>query len=450
MTCRKRKKKCDEAKPKCQNCQRGGFDCKGYSQSGNFLKSAMTRDQAPIQAKGGHGYDSHPGYQGYPPPPSFVPAPSHYPPIPADPHAYTRPPSNRDPTRPPTHDQPYPRLPGWHEHRYGPPLAPPPPSHYPPHDQMQPPPPVLSHSYTKSPRDIKSYPTPSSMSSVESRSSSYRDRDGPQSLARTANSALLQTETEKHKMLNHKPFDPSDLTLKNDRHQCKIAVYRFNSGCENPDLLSDGEKKQRFKTIIEGKTEYDKVPEVGDFQSGSVGDNVEVEAPFRCDYGYNIKIGSNTTIGPHCYIMDACSVRIGSNCMIGPNVSFYSQDGDHYPAIQRLNGVRRLAKAEPIIIEDDVFIGGHAILLPGAKIGKGATIGANTTVTRTRVSRKPVTRLCGMKLTQEIQEVIPNYVVVRDAPVRTLTARWETGGPRLSSSRHAPPPVYDHLRHPTA
>lgn len=29
-TCRKRRKKCDEAKPKCRNCLRGNFECAGY------------------------------------------------------------------------------------------------------------------------------------------------------------------------------------------------------------------------------------------------------------------------------------------------------------------------------------------------------------------------------------------------------------------------------------
>jgi hypothetical protein len=30
-TCRRRKKKCDEAKPKCNNCLRGNFECAGYA-----------------------------------------------------------------------------------------------------------------------------------------------------------------------------------------------------------------------------------------------------------------------------------------------------------------------------------------------------------------------------------------------------------------------------------
>lgn len=36
----------------------------------------------------------------------------------------------------------------------------------------------------------------------------------------------------------------------------------------------------------------------------------------------------------------------------------------------------------PIIIEDDVWIGTRVVILPGVKIGKGSVIGANSLVTK--------------------------------------------------------------------
>jgi maltose O-acetyltransferase len=38
--------------------------------------------------------------------------------------------------------------------------------------------------------------------------------------------------------------------------------------------------------------------------------------------------------------------------------------------------------AHPVVIEDNVWIGGGAILLPGITIGAGAIIGAGAVVTR--------------------------------------------------------------------
>lgn len=41
-----------------------------------------------------------------------------------------------------------------------------------------------------------------------------------------------------------------------------------------------------------------------------------------------------------------------------------------------------LELARPIVVEDDVWIGGGAIVLPGVRIGRGTTIGAGSVVTR--------------------------------------------------------------------
>lgn len=41
-----------------------------------------------------------------------------------------------------------------------------------------------------------------------------------------------------------------------------------------------------------------------------------------------------------------------------------------------------LERALPITIEDDVWIGGNVVILPGVTIGRGSVIGAHSTVTR--------------------------------------------------------------------
>ena len=58
--------------------------------------------------------------------------------------------------------------------------------------------------------------------------------------------------------------------------------------------------------------------------SGCVGNNVIVEAPFNCDYGYNIHIGHDVVIGKNCTILDSCKVKIGGRCILGPNVNIYT------------------------------------------------------------------------------------------------------------------------------
>ncbi|OAA53243.1 nodulation protein l [Niveomyces insectorum RCEF 264] len=52
LTCRKRKKKCDETKPECSNCVRGGFICAGYPpQKGQWGKIDLTKPTVQIESK---------------------------------------------------------------------------------------------------------------------------------------------------------------------------------------------------------------------------------------------------------------------------------------------------------------------------------------------------------------------------------------------------------------
>ncbi len=64
--------------------------------------------------------------------------------------------------------------------------------------------------------------------------------------------------------------------------------------------------------------------------------------------------------------------------MFGPNVQIYTAS---HPLIaeERIKG---LESANPIIIGDNVWIGGGAIVCPGVKIGKNTTIGAGSVVTK--------------------------------------------------------------------
>ena len=61
LTCRSRKKKCDENKPACDNCIRGGFHCAGYATKPSYAKTPFTNKPVPLQSK--DGYPEQPGMQ---------------------------------------------------------------------------------------------------------------------------------------------------------------------------------------------------------------------------------------------------------------------------------------------------------------------------------------------------------------------------------------------------
>ena len=105
---------------------------------------------------------------------------------------------------------------------------------------------------------------------------------------------------------------------------------------------------------------------------------VEILSPFMVDYGYNIYLGAGTFLNHNCYLMDCAEIRFGKKVFVGPNCGFYT-------AIHPLDYVKRaegLEMAKPIIIGDDVWIGGDVTILPGVKIGRGTVIGAKSLVSK--------------------------------------------------------------------
>ena len=87
-----------------------------------------------------------------------------------------------------------------------------------------------------------------------------------------------------------------------------------------------------------------------------------------------LTIGDFTSIGDRTQIQCRDRVTIGRNVLIAWDVNILEHDF-HNPG----GGA---AVARPIIIEDEVWIGVHAIILKGVTIGRGAIIGAGAVVTK--------------------------------------------------------------------
>jgi len=86
-------------------------------------------------------------------------------------------------------------------------------------------------------------------------------------------------------------------------------------------------------------------------------------------------IGTNVWIGQFVYIDEIHpeDVTIGDNCVIGLRTSIISHI---------YSGPRRPKGNGKVVIEKDVFIGPHCVILPNVRIGEGAVIRACTVVSR--------------------------------------------------------------------
>ena len=96
-------------------------------------------------------------------------------------------------------------------------------------------------------------------------------------------------------------------------------------------------------------------------------------------YPYRIQLGYNVFINRNAYITARGPITIGDNVIIGPGVVINS--GMHW--YQDPNTLIRDQghKILPIIIENDVWIGAKAVIMPGVFIGKGSVVGAGSIVT---------------------------------------------------------------------
>ena len=157
-------------------------------------------------------------------------------------------------------------------------------------------------------------------------------------------------------MLSGNYYNAGDEELVRERNYARNLTFEFNHTRPN-----EKEKRQQIlKQLLNSKGWF------------------HIEAPFNCDYGYNIEIGENLYANFGCIILDVNKVKIGNNVLLAPNVQIYTAAHPIDPT-ERLTGKEY---AKPIVIGNNVWVGGGTIICPGVKIGDNVTIGAGSVVTK--------------------------------------------------------------------
>lgn len=175
--------------------------------------------------------------------------------------------------------------------------------------------------------------------------------------------------TELEKCLAGENFNGGDPALVEMTLQTKRLLAKFN----NTDYGNANERERLIKEIF-----------------GSAGTNVCVDIDFHCEYGKNIHVGNDVIINMNCTFVDNNRIEIGSKVMIASDVKIYTAThstsfmdySDDNEATDFQKSFGRTLYAKPIRIEDGVWIGGGAIILPGVTIGARSVIGAGSVVTR--------------------------------------------------------------------
>jgi maltose O-acetyltransferase len=165
----------------------------------------------------------------------------------------------------------------------------------------------------------------------------------------------MPVKTEKQKMLAGEIYNCLDPDLEVERQQVKETLRHYNQSTDLP------ERRAILRRLL-----------------GGIGQSSTIEPPFYCAYGQNIYLGDHVFINVLCTVLDCNEVRIGNHVMIGPNVQIYTPA--HELQVEARN--RGLEVAKPVVIADNAWIGGGAILLPGVTVGRNAVVGAGAVVTR--------------------------------------------------------------------
>ena len=165
----------------------------------------------------------------------------------------------------------------------------------------------------------------------------------------------MPARTEKEKMLAGEKYNCLDPDLEAERRKAKELLYLYNQTETEPERLP----------ILQQML-------------GGIGLSPIIWPPFYCSYGKNTYLGDYVFMNYMCTILDNNEVRIGNHVMIGPAVQIYTAAHD-LQAEARNQGWE---VAKPILIEDNVWIGGGAILLPGVRIGRNAVVGAGAVVSQ--------------------------------------------------------------------
>ena len=109
-----------------------------------------------------------------------------------------------------------------------------------------------------------------------------------------------------------------------------------------------------------------------------IGRKTLIQQGFRFGTKNKITIGNECRINENVYIQSAF---IGNYVLIAPNVAILASS--HIFANKSIPIVYQGdTTIKPVIIEDNVWIGRNAIILPGVRIGKGAIVGAGAVVTK--------------------------------------------------------------------
>lgn len=161
----------------------------------------------------------------------------------------------------------------------------------------------------------------------------------------------------KAKMHSQKVYFCDDDQLAQEQLQCLEVLYDFNH-------TRPSESKRR-QEILQGFF-------------AEIGEGCYIEPPLHANWGRHTHLGNHVYANFNLTLVDDTDIYIGDNVMLGPNVTIATAGHPIAPEYRE-----KVAQFNiPVHIGRNVWIGAHAVVLPGISIGDNSVIGAGSIVTK--------------------------------------------------------------------
>lgn len=173
----------------------------------------------------------------------------------------------------------------------------------------------------------------------------------------------------------HDPLGPDDPRSQRER---MLAGDLYMA--DEPELVEQGrraaELQKRYAALWpeDAQAARDVLSEL----LGALGADTFIKPPLYVDYGSNIRVGARTFANYGLVALDVLPITIGDDVQIGPNVQLLTPTHPLDPDLRRA----KWEAGKPIVVGDNVWIGGGAIVLAGVTIGENSVVGAGAVVNR--------------------------------------------------------------------
>lgn len=159
------------------------------------------------------------------------------------------------------------------------------------------------------------------------------------------------------RMLDGELYHADDDAIRSAHARARAICDRFNATAHDADAERDAILRELCR---------------------SVGEGVVVRPSFRCDYGTNLDIGAGTFINFDAVVLDVVDVVLGRDCQLATRVQLLTATHPVDPGPRRAGW----ESGAPIVLEDNVWLGGGVIVCPGVTIGRDTVVGAGAVVTK--------------------------------------------------------------------